>query len=196
VDPSAFGEAFVTMLVIMDPVGNAPVFLALTAGMAPRARRRAALEAVGWAAALTYGFALAGQAVLRYLRVSLESLQIAGGLLLLGVALEMLRGEDPPRGETPNVALVPMATPLLAGPGAIAASMVLARRHATAAGRAGVVAGIGAALVVVGMALLAASGISRVLRPAAVHFLTRVLGLLLSAIAVQLVVDAVRSLAG
>jgi multiple antibiotic resistance protein len=91
-----FGQTLVTLLVIMDPIGNAPVFVALTRDWPPAAARRAALDAVGAAAALVVGFALFGQVVLDYLRVSLESLSIAGGLLLLIVALEMLRGDDAP----------------------------------------------------------------------------------------------------
>lgn len=190
----AFGEALVTLLVIMDPVGNAPVFVALTADHSPREARWAALVAVATAAGLVLGFALFGQLVLDYLNVSLESLSIAGGLLLLLVALEMLRGDGLPPSAARNVALVPLATPLLAGPGAIAEAMVLVRTHPSAEGRVAVVAGIVVALLVVGAALLAAERLSRVVAPSVVQLLTRVLGLLLSAIAVQLVVDGVRGL--
>ncbi len=183
-----------TLLVIMDPVGNAPVFVALTSDLSPEESRRAASAAVAGAAGLVLGFALFGQLVLDYLNVSLESLSIAGGLLLLLVALEMLRGVGPPPTGARNVALVPLATPLLAGPGAIAEAMVLVRRHPGAAGRAAVVGGILVALLVVGAALLLAERLSRAVGPTIVQFLTRVLGLLLSAIAVQLIVDGVRAL--
>jgi multiple antibiotic resistance protein len=192
----AFGEALVTLLVIMDPLGNAPVFVSLTSHLDPRESRRAALAAVGAAAGLVLGFALFGQLVLEYLNISVESLSIAGGLLLFLVALDMLRGTGSPREPTAgdNIALFPLATPLLAGPGAIASAMVLVRRYPSAGGRASVVAGIVVAVLVVGAALLVADRLSRLVSRSVVQFLTRVLGLLLSAIAVQLVVDGVQGL--
>jgi multiple antibiotic resistance protein len=190
----AFGETVVTLLVIMDPVGNSPLFVMLTSGLSTVQARRAALGAVAAAAALILGFALFGHLVLDYLNVSVESLSIAGGLLLLLVALEMLRGGGVHPSAAQNVALVPLATPLLAGPGAIAEAMVLVRRHPGSSGRAAVVAGILVTLVVIGAALLLAERLSRAVRPSVIQFLTRVFGLLLSAIAVQLVVDGVRGL--
>ena len=191
----AFGEAFITLVVIMDPLGSAPIFIALTAGRSVAARRRAALEAAGAAGGLVVVFALFGRLILDYLHVSVESLTIAGGMLLLLVALQMLRGEEMASAETANVALVPLATPLLAGPGAIAAVMVLTRRYEAAPGRIGVVVGIVAAVVVVAIGLLLADRIARLLRPSLIQLLTRVLGLLLSAIAVQFIVDAVKIIA-
>jgi multiple antibiotic resistance protein len=194
VDFHAFGESLVTLLVIMDPVGGAPFFLAITAGLSPRERRVAALRAVGAAAALVFGFALFGGLVLEYLNVSIESLSIAGGLLLLLVALEMLRGQDFPSGPVEDIALVPLATPLLAGPGAIATVIVLMRRHDETSGRVSVVLGIACVIVAVGASLLLAERVARLLPDAVLSFLTRVFGLLLSAIAVQLIVDGVRGL--
>jgi len=191
----AFGEAFTTLVVIMDPLGSAPIFIALTAGRSVAARRRAALEAAGAAGGLVVVFALFGRLVLDYLHVSVESLTIAGGMLLLLVALQMLRGEEMASAETANIALVPLATPLLAGPGAIAAVMVLTRRYEDAGGRVGVVVGIVAAVIVVAVGLLLADRIARVLRPSLIQLLTRVLGLLLSAIAVQFIVDAIKIIA-
>jgi multiple antibiotic resistance protein len=192
----AFGETFVTLLVIMDPVGNAPIFVAITSGMPTRDRQSAAVRAVLAAGVLVLGFAIFGKLVLDYLSVSIEALSIAGGLLLLLVALEMLRGTDYPseREAGADVALVPLATPLVAGPGAIATAIVLAEKHPGAAGRVSVILAIVAALLVVGVALLAAERVSRSLSPALISFLTRVFGLLLSAIAVQLVVDGVQGL--
>ena len=189
-DWGALGETFVTLLVIMDPAGTAPIFVGLTSRMSPAQRQRAALRAVLAAGAPIVGFALAGDIVLGSLGVSLESLSIAGGLLLLLVALEMLRGIDAAPGEDGDVALVPLATPLVAGPGAIATVIVLARRHPDGA----VVAGTLAALIALGASLLLAERVARLVSPALLHFVTRVLGLLLAAIAVQLVVDGVRPL--
>src|SRR6202035_511849 len=163
----ACAEAFITLVVIMDPLGSAPIFISLTAGRTPGARRRAALEAAGAAGVVIVVFALFGRLILDYLHVSVESLTIAGGMLLLLVALQMLRGEEMAQPETANIALVPLATPLLAGPGAIAAAI----------------------------GLMLAGGIARLLHPSVIQLLTRVLGLLLAAIAVQFIVDAVRIIA-
>jgi multiple antibiotic resistance protein len=193
----AFGETFVTLVVITDPIGNAPIFVAITRNLTPRQRQQAAMRAVIAAGALIIGFAVFGELVLRYLHVSLGSLSIAGGLLLLLVALEMLRGTDLPaaEGDSPeDVALVPLATPLVAGPGAIATSIVLWRAHPGVEGHIAVLAAIVLAVTVVGIALLVAERVTRATNPAVLHFLTRVFGLLLSAIAVQLVVDGVRRL--
>src|SRR5437016_3512961 len=191
----AFAEAFITLLVIMDPLGSAPIFISLTSGRTPGGRRRAALEAAGVAGGLVVIFALFGRLILDYLHVSVESLTIAGGLLLLLVALQMLRGEEFAQPDSANVALVPLATPLLAGPGAIAAVMVLTRRYEDVSGMIGVILGIVAAVVVVAIGLLLADHIARLLRPSVIQLLTRVLGLLLSAIAVQFIVDAVKIVA-
>jgi multiple antibiotic resistance protein len=191
----AFAEAFVALVVIMDPLGTAPIFISLTAGRTAGARRRAALEAAAAAGGLVVVFALFGRLILDYLHVSVESLTIAGGLLLLLVALQMLRGEEFTQPETANIALVPLATPLLAGPGAIAAVMVLTKRYEDGAGRIGVFLGILASVLVVAIGLLLADQIARVLRPSVIQLLTRVLGLLLSAIAVQFIVDAVKIIA-
>jgi len=191
---AAFGETFVTLFVITDPVGNAPVFLAITHRLDARQRQRAAIRAVIAAGGLILGFAIFGELVLRYLEVSVESLSIAGGLLLLLVALEMLRGTDFPTGDSEDVALVPLATPLVAGPGAIATAIVLWREHPHAGGHAAVILAILAAVACVGLALLVAERLTRSLNPAFFSFLTRVFGLLLSAIAVQLVVNGVEGL--
>lgn len=193
----AFGETFVTLFVITDPIGNAPVFVAITRSLEPRQRQTAATRATLAAGALILGFAVFGEVVLRYLHVSLGSLSIAGGLLLMLVALEMLRGSDFPGGDgsrPEDVALVPLATPLVAGPGAIATAIVLWRQHPGVGGHAAVLLAIVLAVACVGASLLLAERVTRATSPAVLSFLTRVFGLLLSAIAVQLVVDGVRSL--
>src|SRR3954467_227099 len=127
---STLGETAVTLAVIMDPIGIAPIFVVMTRRLGQGAQRRAAIRAVLAAGGLIIGFALFGGLVLDYLNVSVDSLSIAGGLLLLLVALEMLRGMDyPDAAAAPDVALVPLATPLLAGPGAIATVIVLSRHE-------------------------------------------------------------------
>jgi multiple antibiotic resistance protein len=190
----AFSETVVTLFVIVDPLGTVPMFVALTAGRTPAQRRWAAVQAAATAGLLIAVFALFGRILLGYLNVSIQSLAIAGGLLLLLVALEMFRGRSSEVSGNVNIVLVPLATPLLAGPGAIAAVMVLANRHSDVAGRIGVTLGVVAVVAAVAVILLLAGQLARLLRPAFVDFLTRVLALLLSAIAVQLVVDAVRAL--
>ena len=193
----AFGETFVTLFVITDPIGNAPIFVAITRNLTPKQRQRAAVRAVLAAGALILGFAVFGEVVLRYLHVSVGSLSIAGGLLLMLVALEMLRGSDFPGGDgdlPEDIALVPLATPLVAGPGAIVTAIVLWRAHPGVAGHISVIGAIVGAVGCVGIALLVAERVTRATSPAILSFLTRVFGLLLSAIAVQLVVDGVRSL--
>jgi multiple antibiotic resistance protein len=193
----AFGETFVTLLVITDPIGNAPIFVAVTRKLTPKQRQQAAVRAVLAAGGLIIGFAVFGELILRYLHVSLGSLSIAGGLLLGLVSLEMLRGSDFPGGdpdEPENVALVPLATPLVAGPGAIVTAMVIWRQHPSFDGHVAVLLAIVLAVGCVGIALLVAERVTRAANPAILAFLTRVFGLLLAAIAVQLVVDGVRSL--
>jgi len=193
----ALGETFVTLFVITDPIGNAPIFVAITRNLTVRERQRAAIRAVLAAGALILGFAVFGEVVLRYLHVSLGSLSVAGGLLLMLVALEMLRGSDFPGGDgsaPEDIALVPLATPLVAGPGAIATSIVLWHTHPGWGGHFSVLLAIILAVACVGVALLVAERVTRATSPAVLSLLTRVFGLLLSAIAVQLVVDGVRSL--
>lgn len=188
-----FGETLVTFVVIFDPIGSVPFFLALTEGRAPRERHRAAYLAVLAAAGVLAAFAAFGQALLAYLSISLESLMVAGGLLLLLVAAEMLRGGDPTAGvpEDASLALVPLGTPWLAGPGAIVQTVLAMRRHEELPERLAVVGGIALALGLVLLALRLATLVARVIRPSAIHFVTRIMGLLLTAIAVQLIVDAV-----
>lgn len=186
-------SAFVTLVVIMDPLGNVPIFLALSRPLEPGQRNRVAARAVIVAFALIAAFALAGAQLLGSLGVSLESLSIAGGFLLLLVALELLRGDyDAPRagGGRRDVALVPLATPLLAGPGAIAATIVLVRQ-ADGGELAATWAGIVAAFVVVWAVLRLAVPIGRRLSDGFIHLLSRVMGVLLAAIAVQLILGGI-----
>jgi multiple antibiotic resistance protein len=188
----AFVEGFVTLAVIMDPVGSAPIFISLTSGRSRTERRQAAIQAAVVAGGLIVLFALFGRLILDYLHVSVQSLEIAGGMLLLLVALQMLRGEEMEHEAGANIALVPLATPLLAGPGAIAAVMVLTRRYQDAPGQVAILLAILAVVVVIAVGLLLADRIAGFVRPSIIQLLTRVLGLLLSAIAVQFIVDAVK----
>jgi multiple antibiotic resistance protein len=188
-DVKLFTSVFVTLVVIMDPIGTIPLFLALTSGRSLRARRRLAWQAVLVAVGVIATFALFGQQILRYLGITVPALQGAGGLLLVLVALELLTGkqEDPEDAPTSNVALVPLGTPLLAGPGAIVATIVFVRGAHGAGDAWAIIAGIAAVHVVLYLALRFANVILRVIREGGVLLVTRISGLLLSAIAVQLI---------
>jgi multiple antibiotic resistance protein len=195
VDVRLCGEVFVTLVVIMDPLGTVPIFLGLTAGRPANVRHRLAWQAVLVAGLVIASFALFGQQILDYLGITLPALQGAGGLLLVLVALELLRGGAVDPAEVPdvNVALVPLGTPLLAGPGAIAATIVFVRQAHGAADVLAIALGLVAVHVVLWLALRFSAGVLHVLREAGIHLLTRILGLLLTAIAVQLLADSVRA---
>jgi len=188
-DVRLFTSVFVTLVVIMDPVGTIPLFLALTSGRSLRARRRLAWQAVLVAVSVIATFAVFGQQILRYLGITVPALQGAGGLLLVLVALELLTGkqEDPDDVPTANVALVPLGTPLLAGPGAIVATIVFVRGAHGFADAWAIIAGIAAVHLLLYLALRFANVILRVIREGGVLLVTRISGLLLSAIAVQLI---------
>ena len=189
-----FGEVFVTLLVIVDPPGMVPVFLALTGTLPARERARAGTQAVLLALGVIVIFAVAGQTLLDYLHVQLPALQGAGGLLLVLVALQLLTGKtDEPseQGGTTNVALVPLGTPLLAGPGAIVATMLFVQRADGVNDYTVIGLGILAVMMTVWLVLRFSGGIVKLLRPGGIEVLTRIAGLLLAAIAVQLIADAV-----
>jgi multiple antibiotic resistance protein len=197
-DVKFFWEVFVTLLVITDPPGIVPVFIAITADRPPAERHKLAWQAAVVALGVIVVFALFGRSILDYLGVQLPSLQAAGGLLLLLVALELLTGRsaEPTQLERAraNVAFVPLGTPLLAGPGAIVATMLFVQRIGSVGGGVAFGAAIVAVVVVLWLAMRFCGVILKLLRGSGVELLTRIAGLLLSAIAVQLIVDAVRAM--
>lgn len=192
-DAGLFGAVFVTLSVIMDPVGNVPLFLGLTAGRTNARRRRLAWQAVLVSLAVISLFALLGQQILNYLGIGIPALQGAGGLLLAIVALELLtdKQDDPSEVDNVNVALVPLGTPLLAGPGAIVATIVFVQKSDGLADQTAIAAGILAVHLLVFLSLFFSVAITRLIRESGIVLLTRISGLLLSAIAVQLVADSV-----
>lgn len=196
-DVPTFLSTFVTLFVIMDPPGGIPVFLALTGRLSQEARRTAARRASLVALVVIALFAVFGQSILDYLGITVPALQGAGGLLLLIVALELLTGQESEQlaDAGVNVALVPLGTPLLAGPGAIVATM-LARQHAqTSAELLAVATALIAVLLSTWLVFRYAGVLHRVLRESGIVLLSRIAGLLLSAIAVQMIADAVRAFA-
>lgn len=195
-DFNVFVTAVITLVVIMDPPGTVPVFLSLVGRKSPATRARAARQAVLVSLLVISIFAVAGQAILAYLGIGIPALQGAGGLLLLLIALDLLTGKggtEPEAAEDVNVALVPLGTPLLAGPGAIAATIVFVRQ---ASGHFGAYLALAVAIVVVHVILFLCmrySGLMiRVIKESGIVLLAKIAGLLLAAIAVELIANSVR----
>lgn len=186
------------MLVILDPPGNVPIFLSVTQRLSDKERHKAAFLAVGTAFLVIALFAIGGQSILDYLNVSVPALRGAGGLLLLLVAMQLLygRGEEnsyeiaSPEQRT-SVAMVPLGTPLLAGPGAIVATIVFFRQAEGTSEWLQVLAGMAVALSVTLLALRFSGLLQRVVRQSGVVLLARVAGMILAAIAVQMIADSV-----
>ena len=187
-------QSFVTLFVIMDPPGAAPIFLGLVADKSPRVRRMLAIQAAGVSLLVISIFALFGRAILNYLNISMEALQAAGALLLLLVALELLTGNAKKHGDDgdANVALVPLGTPLLAGPGAIVATMIFVQQANTTSMAFGLIAAVISVHVAIAAVLMASTTILKVIKESGVTLVARIAGLLLAAIAVQMLVDAIR----
>jgi multiple antibiotic resistance protein len=180
----------------MDPPGTVPVFLSLVGRKSYAARARAARQAVLVSLLVISLFAIAGQAILAYLGIGIPALQGAGGLLLLLIALELLTGRggsEPEAVEDVNVALVPLGTPLLAGPGAIAATIVFVRQ---ASGHLGAYLALALAIVVVHLFIFLCMRYSglviRLIKESGITLLAKIAGLLLAAIAVELIANSVR----
>jgi multiple antibiotic resistance protein len=198
-------SALVTLLVVVDPVGLAPTFLAVTEGLPLRVRRTVAVRAAVIAGAILIGSALIGDWLLRVLGISLPAFRIAGGLLLFAISFEMVfavrqrregqAAEEAAEERGRDIAAFPLAIPLLAGPGAITATVLLAGR----AGRDFLLVGLLLAVVVFVafasfVAFAAAGRLSRLLGRTGNIVLSRLLGVLLAALAVQFVVDGIRAL--
>jgi multiple antibiotic resistance protein len=197
-------SALVTLLVVVDPVGLTPTFLAVTTGLPRAARGRIAVRACIIAAAVLAGTALIGDWLIGKLGISLPAFRIAGGLMLFAVASEMVLGvrierqskeaEEAVEERVRNIAAFPLAIPLMVGPGAITATLLLAgQAHAQPLLLAGL---LGVILVVVAACLLvflAASRIARLLGITGSVVLARLLGVILAALAVQYVIDGVRA---
>lgn len=196
IDLQLLASVVVTLFVIMDPPGTVPIFMSLTAQMSAKDRNRSALQALLVATGVIVAFAIFGQSILNYMHISLAALQGAGGLLLLLIALQLLTGStsgEENAGKYKNVAFVPLGTPLMAGPGAIVAVMVFVQQSSTPAQFLAVGLGITATLGSLYLAMRFAGVVQRVLGENGVELVTRIAGLLLSAIAVQMIADAVHS---
>jgi multiple antibiotic resistance protein len=203
-----FVSALVTLIVVVDPLGLIPAFVTITQGLPTASRRSVALRACLIAAAILAGSALIGDWLLRTLSITLPAFRIAGGLLLFSIASEMVFGvrivrqsrqaEEAIEEHVRNIAAFPLAIPLMAGPGAITATVLLAGRAGGDPLRLGVLLGVVAAVMALCfVAFTLAARIAKILGVTANVVLSRLLGVLLAALAVQFVIDGVRvALAG
>lgn len=199
IDTAFLITAFVTMFVVIDPMGMAPLFVALTQGMT-RARRRAiAVRSCVTGFLVLLAFAAFGEKLLGFVGISMPAFRVAGGILLFITALDMLferrtkRREDTSEDHGDDPSIFPLAIPLIAGPGAIASVILLTGQKPGLAGL-GIVAGITLAVLLVVFALFLASGLlERALGKTGITVVTRLLGMLLAALSVQFVLDGLRA---
>ncbi len=193
-------SSLITFFVVIDPPGCAPIYAGLSASASALQKRAMAIRAVGVSALILFVFALFGEALLKGLGISLASFRIAGGIMLFLIALEMVfekrteRREDRAAKvasdpEVEDVSIFPMAMPMIAGPGSIASVMLLMSRNSGIERSAVVLAAMVTILLLTLVALLAAGPIMRILGAKIEAVITRLLGVLLAALAVQFVLD-------
>lgn len=198
-----FLSSFITLFVVIDPPGCAPIYAGLSHGAAPHQRRSMAVRATVIAGLILLGFALVGEDLLRSLHIELDSFRIAGGLMLFLIALDMVFEKRTQRREeraekimaTPeveDVSVFPMAMPMMAGPGAIASIMLLSGGAQGAEGTLTVLAALAAVMLLTLLALLAAGPLMKLLGSSVEAVITRLLGVLLGALAAQYVIDGLR----
>ena len=197
-----FLSAFITLFVVIDPPGCAPIYAGLTKGASAAQRRNMAIRASGIALVILLVFALFGEDLLGALHIELDSFRIAGGLMLFWIAWEMVfekrtqrreeRAERATREHVEDVSVFPMAMPMLAGPGAIAAIMLLMNEAEGIEQTFVVLGALVAVLVLTMLALIAAGPLIRLLGDRVEAVITRLLGVLLAALAAQYVIDGLR----
>ena len=199
-----FVSAFVTFLVVIDPPGCAPIFAALTGDATPVHRRAMAIRSVAIASGILLFFGLFGEDLLRALGVSLEAFRIAGGIMLFLIALEMVFEKRQQRRETranevnatpeiEDISVFPMAIPMIAGPGSIASIMLMMARSDGLDESLIVLGALASILVLTLVALLAAGPLMRLLGHKVEAMITRILGVILAALAAQFVIDGISS---
>ena len=205
---AVFGTALVAFLVIIDPLGLVPIFAALTRGVAAEQRRALAIKGVLVSSAVLLAFGLGGDRVLAVIGISLPAFRLSGGLLLFLLALEMVFERRKERREntaghvaderaTPDIAVFPLAVPLIAGAGAITTVILqMGAHHGDWTAQLVVLAALLVSLVVALLSLFAAGPVERLLGPTMISVFSRLLGLLLAALAVQFVLDGIRGAFG
>ncbi len=198
-----FISAFVTLFVVIDPPGCAPIFASLTGGTDQRHRRRMAIKSVLIAAAILLFFGVLGEGLLKALGITLPAFRIAGGIMLFLIALEMVFEKRQERREnraneinakpTPHedISVFPMAIPMIAGPGSIASTMLLMARGEGVWDTVAVLGALAAVLILTLLALFAAGPILRLLGENVEAMITRLLGVILAALAAQFVIDGI-----
>lgn len=194
-----FMSALVTLLVVIDPPGAAPIFASLTTRSTRQARRAMAYRSVAIASAILLGFAAFGEPFLRALGISLDAFRVAGGIMLFLIAIDMVfekrtkrreeRAKEVNDEETEDVAVFPMAMPMIAGPGSIAAVMLLTSKASTPMETVAVYLALGIVLLLTLVALLAAGPIMKRVGAKVEGMITRLLGVILAALAAQIVID-------
>ena len=203
-DPAMLQDAinvFTTLFVVVDPIGNAPIFLALTVGATAAQRRSIAIRGVLVAGMILTLFALAGDEVLAFVGISMPAFRIAGGLLLFLTAIDMLFEKRTERREqradetVDDPSVFPLALPLIAGPGSITAVILLMHEHDGDLQGQAMVLGVMAGMLLLVLAfLLMAPLLERLLKRTGTMVITRVLGMLLAALAVQFVLDGMQGI--
>jgi multiple antibiotic resistance protein len=194
-----FVSALVTLLVVIDPPGAAPIFASLTTRSTAQMRRAMAIRSVAIASAILVGFAAVGEPFLKALGISLDAFRVAGGIMLFLIALDMVfetrvkRREERAKAvndeETEDVSVFPMAMPMIAGPGSIAAVMLLTAKADNAVETAAVYLALAIVLLLTLLALLAAGPLMRRVGAKVEAMITRLLGVILAALAAQIVID-------
>lgn len=200
-------NAFVTLMVMLDPPGNAPLFLALTAGMTRAERFQVALRGCIIAFVILTVFAVAGSSILSVFGITIPAFRVAGGLLLFWIAFEMIFDKRQARREESakravdkdqirNIAAFPLAIPLIAGPGSISAIVLLSSTFSKPVERIELIGVLLVVMVALFAAFLIANRLERLLGETGTAILTRLLGVLLAALSVQFVADGIKALAG
>lgn len=190
--------AFVTLFVIIDPIGLAPMFIAITKGMSQKKRRGIALRAVVVGGAVLFLFSVFGESVLSFVGISMPAFRIAGGVLLFLTALEMLfnrrtkRREDQSEDDgADDPSVFPLAIPLIAGPGAITSVILITENHPGWLGIGEVTMVVAAVLVLVYVMFSIGTLLEQLLGKIGINVITRILGMLLAALAVQFVLEGI-----
>ena len=202
-DVSTLLREFITLFVVIDPIGSIPVFLYAVAQVPPELHRRFALRAVFIAALVLMGFLLAGQVLFETLGLRLGSFQVAGGIVLFLFALSMIFGESKSSSEIQEAgrdhlsgAVFPLAMPSIASPGAMLAIVVLTDNHQQSLGEQAITAGLLLVVLLITLALLfAATAIFRVIGHTGSSVISRVMGIILATIAVDSVIGGLEALA-
>ena len=197
-------HAFVTLLLTIDPPGNAPIFLGVTAGLSASERRQVAIRAALTSFAILALFSIAGSTILQTLGISIGAFRIAGGLLLFWIAFEMIFNRRNERKqeitkavskeEISNLAVFPLAIPIIAGPGSISAVVLLSSNQSSLSGHMTLLGLLFIVMALMLAAMLVAGGMNRFLGNVGQAVLIRLLGVLLAALSTQFVVDGIKSI--